>query len=78
MGRIYKRGDTYYADFVDRHHRRVQQSLRTTDRAVAKARLRDLELSTTDSGLSETTFVETRIPQISAREARRPWPQKRW
>jgi len=50
MGRIYKRGDTYYADFVDRHHRRVQQSLRTTDRAVAKARLRDLELSTTDSG----------------------------
>jgi len=28
--------------------------------------------------LSETTFVETRIPQISAREARRPWPQKRW
>ncbi|MBA3464260.1 MAG: site-specific integrase [Deltaproteobacteria bacterium] len=50
MGSIYKRGDNYYADFVDRQHRRVQRSLRTKDREVAKARLRDLELSTTDSG----------------------------
>lgn len=41
---------TYYADFVDRHHRRVRRSLHTSDRTVAKARLRDLELSTTDSG----------------------------
>jgi len=50
MGRLYKRGETYYADFVDRNRRRVQRSLRTSDREVAKARLRDLELSTTDSG----------------------------
>ncbi len=50
MGTLYKRGKTYYADVVDRNHRRVQRSLRTSDREVAKARLRDLELSTTDSG----------------------------
>jgi integrase len=50
MGSIYKRGDTYYGDFIDRQHRRVQRSLRTKDREVAKARLRDLELQTTDSG----------------------------
>jgi hypothetical protein len=50
MGTIYKRGETYYADFVDRQRRRIQRSLRTKDREVAKARLRDLELSTTDSG----------------------------
>src|SRR5262245_15874582 len=50
MGRIYKRGKTWYADFVDRHKQRVQVTLRTQDRDVAKARLRDLELSTTDSG----------------------------
>lgn len=50
MGTLYKRGATYYADFVDKAGRRVQKSLRTTDRVVAKARLRDLELSTTDTG----------------------------
>src|SRR4051812_30882737 len=27
MGSIYKRGGTYYADFVDRQRRRVQRSL---------------------------------------------------
>ena len=50
MGNLYKRGDIYYADFVNQHHRRIQRSLRTSDRTVAKARLRDLELATTDSG----------------------------
>src|ERR1700710_1247665 len=50
MGNIHKRGETYYADFIDRHGRRVQRSLRTGDVKVAKARLRDLELATTDSG----------------------------
>lgn len=57
MGNLRKRGDTYYADFVDRHHRRVQRSLHTNDRAVAKARLRDLELATTDSGSHATEAV---------------------
>src|SRR5262245_6391245 len=50
MGKLYKRGDVWYADFVDRNHRRRQVSTRTGDVKVARARLRDLELSTTDSG----------------------------
>lgn len=50
MGTIYKRGSVYYADFVGRGNQRVQVSLRTKDRSVAKARLRDFELSTTHSG----------------------------
>jgi integrase len=50
VGTLYKRGKVWYADFVDRHHRRVQRSLRTRDKEVARSRLRDLELSTTDSG----------------------------
>jgi integrase len=50
MSRIFKRGDTYYGDYVDRQGRRQRPSLHTGDRAVAKARLRDLELATTDSG----------------------------
>lgn len=54
MGRIYKRGAAWYADFVDRRGRRIQRSLRTDDRIVAKARLRDLELATTDSGTHAT------------------------
>ena len=57
MGRIYKRGGTYYADFVDKRRRRVQRSLRTDDRTVAKARLRDLELATTDSGTHATEVM---------------------
>jgi integrase len=50
MGKLYKRGKIYYGDYVDRDRQRVQRSLRTSDREVARARLRDLELSTTDSG----------------------------
>ena len=52
MGCIYRRkgSDIYNADFVDRKGRRVQRSLRTRDRVVALARLRDLELATTNSG----------------------------
>jgi len=48
MGRLYKRGDTYYADFVDRSGQRQRVSTRTGDLKVARARLRDLELGTTD------------------------------
>src|SRR5690349_8923445 len=59
MGRIFsrKRKDgavTYYGDFIDRRGQRRQVSLRTGDRAVARARLRDLELSTTDTGPHQT------------------------
>lgn len=57
MGCLHKRGEIYYADFVDRHGQRVQRSLRTRDREVARARLRDLELATTDSGPHATETV---------------------
>ncbi len=50
MGKLYKRGDTWYADFVDHHQRRRQVSTRTGDIKVARSRLRDLELATTDTG----------------------------
>lgn len=46
MGKLYKRGETYWADYWSNGHR-VRTSLRTSDRAVAKARLRDAELGTT-------------------------------
>ena len=54
MGNIYKRprktgGTVYYGDYW-RNGRRIQVSLRTSNFEVAKARLRDLELATTDSG----------------------------
>ena len=48
MGRLYKRGDTYYADYFDRSGERQRTSTRTGDREVARARMRDLELGTTD------------------------------
>jgi site-specific recombinase XerD len=57
MGTIYKRGAVYYADFVDKRGKRQQKSLRTTDRIVAKARLRDVELATTDSGTHQTEIL---------------------
>jgi len=54
MGTLYKRerksgGYTYYGD-VWRNGRRQQVSLRTSNFEVAKARLRDIELATTNSG----------------------------
>jgi integrase len=57
MGTLYKRGNVYYADFTDKRGKRNQRSLRTTDRLVAKARLRDLELATTDSGTHATEIL---------------------
>lgn len=45
MGKLFKRGDTYYADLRTEGLGKV--SLHTSDRAVAKVRLRDAELGTT-------------------------------
>lgn len=50
MGRIYRRGKggLWYADYDDPSSgKRVQRSLRTRDRAVAKERLREAELAAT-------------------------------
>ncbi len=57
MGKLYKRGDTYYADYVDRHGTRQRTSTRTGDKEVAKQRLRDLELATTDRPAYSTETV---------------------
>jgi integrase len=63
MGTLNKRDGIYYGNYVDlRTGRRCQRSLRTDDIKVAKLRLRDLELATTDSGPhpSETLDVALR------------------
>lgn len=57
MGNLHKRGGVYYADYIDRAGKRRQPSLRTRDPQVARARLRELELSTTDSAPNPTQAV---------------------
>lgn len=47
MGRIYKRGGRYYADYQTPGGKRIQRSLRTADKSVAKERLRQAELAAT-------------------------------
>jgi integrase len=54
MGNLHKRGAIYYADYIDRAGRRQQKSLRTRDPQVARVRLRELELATTDRGAHPT------------------------
>lgn len=54
MGNLHKRNGVYYADYVDRSGQRQQPSLRTRDREVAKAKLRELELQTTDRSPHQT------------------------
>lgn len=49
MGNLHRRNGVYYSDFIDRAGKRQQKSLRTRDVQVARARLRELELQTTDS-----------------------------
>lgn len=44
MGRIYKRGETWWAYYTPRTGEYRRESLKTKDREVAKARLRNLEL----------------------------------
>lgn len=57
MGKLYKRGETYYADYYDRSGKRQQRSTRTSDIQVARARLRELELATTDRAAHATEAV---------------------
>lgn len=58
MGTLYKRGDTWHADFVDRAGRRRRVSTRTADLKVARARLRELELATTDRASHPTEALD--------------------
>lgn len=47
MGRIYKRGNRYYGDYQTPEGKRIKRTLRTSDKAVAKERLRIAELAAT-------------------------------
>lgn len=58
MGTLYKRGDTWHADYVDRQGRRRRVSTRTGDIKVARARLRELELATTDRAAHPTEAID--------------------
>lgn len=48
MGKLYRRGTTWWADYQHRQHGRVRVSLRTEDVKVARERLRLAELAETD------------------------------
>jgi hypothetical protein len=54
MGKLYPRNGVLYADYYDRDGIRQRRSTRTADKVVARARLRDFELQTTDRGAHET------------------------
>jgi hypothetical protein len=58
MGTLYKRGDTWHADYLDREGRRRRISTRTGDIKVARARLRELELATTDRAPHPTEALD--------------------
>ena len=61
MGKLYRRGETWYADYFDRAGQRRRESTRTSDIKVARARLRDLELATTDRAAHETEAVDAAL-----------------
>lgn len=64
MGRIYRRGNTWHAYWTDargQHHRRA---LKTTDRDVARARLRELELATTDPAAYSTHTLGAALDRL--------------
>lgn len=54
MGHLYKRNGTFWAYYYDRANVRQRCSTRTSDPQVARARLRDFELQTTDRGTHPT------------------------
>lgn len=61
MGSIYKRNGTWYADYFDRDNVRQRRSTRTSDPQVARARLRELELQTTDRGAHQTEELSSAL-----------------
>lgn len=48
MGKLYRRGETYWADYQSPDGTRRRKSLRTTDGKIARERLRQAELVATD------------------------------
>ena len=66
MGNLHKRGGVYYADYVDRSGKRQQPSLRTRDFQVARTRLRELELQTTDSSPNQTETLSDALDYFTS------------
>ena len=58
MGTLNKRNGVYHANYVDRAGRRCRVSTRTGDIKVARARLRELELATTDRAAHPTEALD--------------------
>lgn len=61
MGQLYKRNGTYYGDYHDRDGKRQRKSLRTSDPQVARLRLRELELATTDRAAHQTEALDAAL-----------------
>lgn len=61
MGNLHKRNGIFYADYIDRSGKRQQPSLRTRDPIVARQRLRDLELATTDRASHKTEALDNAL-----------------
>jgi integrase len=57
VGRLYKRGRTWWGDYRTASNIRVRESLKTADREVARTRLRDAELGL-GSGQPEATAAK--------------------
>jgi integrase len=73
MGRLYKRGATYWGDWRDAHGERHRGSLSTRDREVARQRLRDRELAVpADSAAHGSTLTAALTHLVAVVYAGRP------
>jgi integrase len=64
VGTLFKRNGRYFANYLDRRGDRKRKALHTTDPKVARERLRDLELATTDRA-SHTLSTDTLAHALS-------------
>ncbi len=61
MGTLFKRGRVYYGNYLDRSGERQRASLHTSDGKVARARLAELELATTDRAPDQTETLDAAL-----------------
>lgn len=64
MGRIYRRGHTWHAYWTDTRGLAHRRSLRTGDRGVAQARLRELELASTNPAAYSTLTLSAALEAL--------------
>ncbi len=68
MGRLYRRGRTWWGDYRTASNIRVRESLKTADREVARTRLRDAELGNGSSGAEAETAVTVKALGVAIDE----------